>query len=283
MSLVNRALFMIERNLHRDLSLGGIAEACGVSRFHLAHAFGEATGVAVMEYVRRRRLTESAYALASGATGIMEVALDSGYDSHEGFTRAFKAYFGRTPEEIRRAESVVDLARLDAIRFIEARRAKLAAPTFERAGELKFVGLGEPFDFGETAHIPKQWGRFMAEFYPKIGHKSQQIPLGIVTSSSDGATELRYTCAVEVSRFTDIEEGLVRLTVGPASYAVFSHDGHISELPQTYAAIWNDWLPANGGKPAEGPSFERPNPTFDTRTGEGGVRLWIPLANHEPV
>jgi len=68
MSLVNRALFMIERNLHRDLSLGGIAEACGVSRFHLAHAFGEATGVAVMEYVRRRRLTESAYALASGAT-----------------------------------------------------------------------------------------------------------------------------------------------------------------------------------------------------------------------
>ena len=153
MSLVNRALFMIERNLHRDLSLGGIAEACGVSRFHLAHAFGEATGVAVMEYVRRRRLTESAYALASGATGIMEVALDSGYDSHEGFTRAFKAYFGRTPEEILRAESVVDLARLDAIRFIEARRAKLAAPTFERAGELKFVGLGEPFDLDRKSVV----------------------------------------------------------------------------------------------------------------------------------
>lgn len=278
MSLVNRALFLIERNLHRDLSLAGIAETCGVSRFHLAHAFGEATGVAVMEYVRRRRLTESAYALAAGSGGIMEVALDYGYDSHEGFTRAFKSCFGRTPEEVRRMESVADLALLDAIRFVEAPRAKLGEPRFERAGELKFIGLGEPFGFGETAHIPNQWRRFMAEFYPKIGYKSQEIPLGIVTSGSEGDTDLRYTCAVEVSRFADIAAGLVTLTVGPASYAVFPHDRHISELPQTYSAIWNDWLPANGRKPAEGPSFERPNPTFDTRTGEGGVRLWIPLA-----
>src|SRR5215469_5752402 len=109
MSLINRALFTIERNLNQDLSLGGIADVCGVSRFHMAHAFGDATGLTVMEYVRRRRLTESAYALAAGARDIMEVALDYGYDSHEGFTRAFKGYFGSTPEEVRRAESVAGL------------------------------------------------------------------------------------------------------------------------------------------------------------------------------
>lgn len=120
MSLINRALFVIERNLQRDLSLGGVAEGCGVSRFHLAHAFGDGTGLAVMEYVRRRRLTESAYALAAGARDIMEVALDYGYGSHEAFSRAFKAEFGRTPEEVRRTESVAGLALLDAIRFVGA-------------------------------------------------------------------------------------------------------------------------------------------------------------------
>ncbi|HEV2268438.1 MAG TPA: AraC family transcriptional regulator [Steroidobacteraceae bacterium] len=277
MSLINRALFVIERNLHQDLSLGGLAEVCGVSRFHLAHAFGDATGLAVMEYVRRRRLTESAYALAAGAQDIMEVALDYSYGSHEAFTRAFKAYFGKTPDEVRRTESVAGLALLDAIRFVGAGGAKLEAPRFERTGELKFIGLPEPFSYGGTAHIPGQWRRFMADFYGRIEHKSQTVPVGIVTSSNDGDADLCYTCAVEVSRFDTTPAGLGTLTVKPASYAVFAHNRHITELPQTYTAIWNDWLPASGRKPAEAPSFERPNATFDTRTGEGGVTLWIPL------
>lgn len=277
MSLINQALFVIERNLQRDLSLGGIAEICGVSRFHLAHAFGDGTGLAVMEYVRRRRLTESAYALAAGARDIMEVALDYNYGSHEAFTRAFKAEFDRTPDEIRRTESVAGLRLLDAIRFVGAGSGKLEAPRFERAGELKFIGLPEPFSYGETAHIPSQWRRFMADFYARIEHKSQTVPVGIVTSSNDGDTDLCYTCAVEVSRFDTTPVGLGTLIVKPASYAVFPHNRHITELSQTYAAIWNDWLPASGRKPAAAPSFERPNPTFDTRSGEGGVTLWIPL------
>src|SRR5690242_14900648 len=101
MSLTNKALFVIERNLGRDLSLAEIAKACDVSRFHLAHAFGEATGISVMEYLRGRRLTEAAYALASDASDILSVALDTSYQSHEAFSRAFKAQFGRTPEEVR--------------------------------------------------------------------------------------------------------------------------------------------------------------------------------------
>ncbi len=63
----------------------------------------------------------------------------------------------------------------------------------------------------------------------------------------------------------------------PATLGPETEDRHIAELSQTYAAIWNDWLPASGRKPAAAPSFERPNVTFDTRTGEGGVTLWIPL------
>ena len=52
MSLTNKTLWIIERNLNKDLTLGGIAEAAGVSRYHLAHAFGSATGRSVMEYAR---------------------------------------------------------------------------------------------------------------------------------------------------------------------------------------------------------------------------------------
>ena len=139
------------------------------------------------------------------------------------------------------------------------------------------IPAGSTLTYGEIAQIPSQWRRFMADFYPRIEHKSQSIPVGIMTSGAEADSDLCYTCAVEVSRFNTTPEGLVTLAVKPASYVVFPHNRHITELTQTYTAIWNDWLPASGRKPAEAPSFEKPNATFDTRTGEGGVTLWIPL------
>lgn len=65
--------------------------------------------------------------------------------------------------------------------------------------------------------------------------------------------------------------------LAPATYAVFAHDGHVTQIPATYNAIWNDWLPASGITPAEAPGFERHNDTFDPRTGDGGITIWIPI------
>ena len=90
MSFPDKALWIIERNSTQPLTLDGIAAACGVSRSHLAHAFGTATGVSVMQYVRARRLSAAARALAAGAPDILSIALEAGYGSHEAFTRAFR-------------------------------------------------------------------------------------------------------------------------------------------------------------------------------------------------
>ena len=40
MSVVDKALWVIERNSSGELNLPAVAEACGVSRSHLASAFG---------------------------------------------------------------------------------------------------------------------------------------------------------------------------------------------------------------------------------------------------
>jgi AraC family transcriptional regulator len=277
MPLTNKALFVIERNLNRDLTLSELAESCGVSRFHLAHAFGEMTGLSVMDYVRRRRLSEAARALASGASDILNVALEAGYNSHEAFSRAFKSQFGKTPDQVRKEESVSGIALLEPLRLLERSDVSLAPPRFETAGELLFVGLSEPFPYGETQHIPLQWQRFMTGPYGEIGNKTPDPPVGISTAS-EVEGELAYICAAGVTRFGTTPKGLMKVTVARAEYAVFDHTEHITALQKTYISIWNDWFPASGKTPAEAPSLERHNPTFDTRTGNGGVRVWIPLA-----
>lgn len=75
MSLAEKALWVIERNSGRELTLGSIAAACKVSRSHLANAFGTASGWPLMAYLRAHRLSEAARRLAAGAPDILSVAL----------------------------------------------------------------------------------------------------------------------------------------------------------------------------------------------------------------
>lgn len=60
-----------------------------------------------MGYVTRRRFFLAAKDLAGTEDSVLAVALKYGYDSHEGFTRSFKAYLGVTPMEYRKYHSVL--------------------------------------------------------------------------------------------------------------------------------------------------------------------------------
>jgi AraC family transcriptional regulator len=276
MSLTNKVLWIIERNLNRDLTLGAIAEAAGVSRYHLAHAFGTATGRSVMEYARGRRLSEAARALAAGAPDILAVALEAGYASHEAFSRAFRAQFDMTPEDLRRRASLDGLALVDAMRLPTHESASLEEPEIVTDGPLLFVGLSQRVDFASAPRlVPALWQRFMPH-YDSIPDKANPIPAGVTTNLDDDGN-FDYVCAVEVKRFGDVPAPLVKVTVPKQTYAVFQHRGHISTVNQTFEAIWNDWFSFHDKTTADGPSLERANPGFNTMTGNGGETLWVPL------
>jgi AraC family transcriptional regulator len=276
--LAEKVLWAIERNLDRPLTLAELADACGVSHFHLAHAFGQATGLSVMQYVRARRLTEAARSLAAGdAPDILGLALDAGYGSHEAFSRAFRAQFGATPEAVRKTGNVENLAMTRAMTLSEKTDVALKPPRFVSGDPMLVVGLIERHSFGASQGIPGQWQRFM-KHYAEIPHKAQPIPLGISANMDDDGN-FEYMAAVQVSKVSDLPKELQQWRIPAQHYAVFRHDAHISAIGQTYSAVWNEWLPAHGRRAANGPTIERHLETFDTRTGLGGVEIWIPLEN----
>jgi AraC family transcriptional regulator len=276
MSIAEKAVWIIERNSERNLSLNEIAKSCEVSRSHLANAFGTATGLSVMRYLRARRLSEAARALAGGAPDILAVALDAGYASHEAFTRAFAEQFGMTPESVRQRKNLGGLPIVAAIEMKAEPLIALAAPAIRDAGAMRIVGLAEPFSWADAIKIPAQWQRFMAH-YGAIPAKIAGIPVGICFPADDDG-QFEYVCAAEVSRFGDVPKELVARELAPQTYAVFEHKTHVSKLGQTYASIWNRVLPELGRVQADAPVLERHNETFDPRTGEGGLTIWVPLA-----
>lgn len=278
MTLVDRALWIMERNSACELSLPAIAEACGVSRSHLANAFGSTTGWPVVKYLRARRLSVAAEALTAGAPDILGVALQAGYGSHEAFSRAFREQFGTTPERVRERATTEGLALAPALALQPRTRPVLEPPYLREARTIRAAGLKRRHAFDTVVGIPGQWQEFMAQHYHAIPRRLDAIPIGLLLpADEDGGFD--YLCAAEVSASGDrVPEGLTRIEIPPRRYAVFEHRMHVSTIFDTYSAIWDIALPERGWAPADAPTIEHHHPSFDPATGEGGLSLWIPLA-----
>lgn len=86
----------IERHIQETLTAQIIANEVGYSLFHLSHIFKEEMGMSIMEYVKERKLICASYELFEGKK-IIDVAIEYGYQTHSGFTKAFKKQFGFPP------------------------------------------------------------------------------------------------------------------------------------------------------------------------------------------
>ncbi len=67
MSAIAKTIWMLESRFGQPVSLDELADHAGVSRSHLSRIFPQVTGYSISAYVRGRRLTEAAKALAGGA------------------------------------------------------------------------------------------------------------------------------------------------------------------------------------------------------------------------
>ncbi len=89
-----------ERNLRR--SLGELAQMHRVSASTYQRAFSRLIGESPKKYSRRLQLEWAALLLLQSKASVLDVALESGFESHEGFTRAFSDHFGAPPKDFRR-------------------------------------------------------------------------------------------------------------------------------------------------------------------------------------
>jgi AraC-like DNA-binding protein len=66
----------------------------------------QSTGETPAAYRRRLRLDRGAALLLGERATVLEVALETGWQTHESFTRAFRARFGVTPSRFRRTRGI---------------------------------------------------------------------------------------------------------------------------------------------------------------------------------
>jgi AraC family transcriptional regulator len=82
-------------------SLAELAAEAGTSASTFQRAFSRIVGESPKQFTRRLQLESAALDLITTTRSVLDVALDAGFDSHEGFTRVFASHFGIPPREFR--------------------------------------------------------------------------------------------------------------------------------------------------------------------------------------
>ena len=96
---VQRMQDYIGRNLEQDISMPDLANAAGYSPWYSYRLFHSLLHMTPAVYIRRLRLSKSALRLRDEKAKIIDVAFDSGFESVDGYQRAFYKEFGCNPYE----------------------------------------------------------------------------------------------------------------------------------------------------------------------------------------
>jgi AraC-like DNA-binding protein len=90
----------IEDHLKEPLTPESICVKTGYSLYHFSRIFRDQMSVSIMEYVKDRRLTKASEDIVQGKK-ILEAAIEYGYETHSGFTKAFRNRYGFSPTLLR--------------------------------------------------------------------------------------------------------------------------------------------------------------------------------------
>lgn len=100
--IVDEIDLCIRNKSDETITLQTLSQKLGYSEFYLSRKFREISGLQFRDYLRYRKLAFALKEVRDTDQGILKIALDYGFSSHEAFTRAFKEAYGIAPSEYRR-------------------------------------------------------------------------------------------------------------------------------------------------------------------------------------
>ena len=248
--IIQNTVDYIKDHLKEPLSLESLASVAGFSSYHFSRLFSLYMGVRVMDYVRRRKLASAADDLCTGAK-VLDVAMDYGFESHNGFAKAFRKVYGYSPNEYRsRISPHRPIAPNPLAGLIGENSVRPQVRMEERKG---FYVAGLVVQTSATvssiAQQPALWDRiWLAEQEHKIYAMAQPKEHGEYYISFPVKNDLyRLVTCVKIDDPESVEEGLCIDWVPEGLYAIFStpprEDGFPETIVDTWRYIFESWLP----------------------------------------
>lgn len=290
---VLRVLTHIQEHLDEALDLEELARVACFSSFHFHRIFAAMTGETIADHVRRLRLERAAMELRSGAKQVIQVALDAGYEAHEAFTRAFKAAYGVSPAEFRRATGpIAILAAPSGVHF----RPGVPLTTFNTnhittttmkviTRKIKPMRVAYLRHVGPYEETRQTWFDLVARLSAdkQIRKRSVYIGIGYDNPSVTPASELRYDACVTVHQEYEPKKPVELQTIAGGDYAV-AKNCPMGKIKDAFQYLYGKWLARSSRELRSAPSFIVFADAYKgVAPGTWRVDIYMPLQPKRPL
>ncbi|MBP2027851.1 AraC family transcriptional regulator [Acetoanaerobium pronyense] len=253
--LIQRTLDYIDDNIEEKIEAEELAKLSGFSLYYYYKIFNKYMGTSVMDYVTKRKLQYALYDLAKGDK-ILDIALRYGFETHAGFTKAFKKIFGYPPN-FYRIHAPIDYPKKIILENILKNKTggMIIQPKILEREKFKIIGYEFKTTLKDKAHsrdIPAFWDKCNIEGKEKRLYKTQN-PIkhgeyGICVKNSIEEDEFSYILGIEVNNFNKMLEDMSKIEVPSAKYAVFTtprvNEIHFTKsIKGTWKYILEEWFP----------------------------------------
>lgn len=278
----------IQQRLDNPPGFRELADKAYLSPYHFHRVFRAMVGESPAEMVRRLRLERAAWQIRKTDTSISEIAVDSGYATHEAFTKAFQSEFKVSPSQFRLGDrDCCGIRSPNNLHYFD--------------GSFTLLNLVDHGDISMQTDIVELPPRRVACLrhkgaYNQIGNAFQQLgpkagslglysnpdAKGIAVYLDDPETkpeaELNSVAGIFVTddaNIGDLEE--FRIEGGKFFRAEFV--GHYSGLGQAWGAVCGKLIPEAGLQFRNGDCFEvYLNDCADTAPDDLRTDIYVPIA-----
>lgn len=276
---MNATIEYIEAHLMEELHMPTIANVTGTSEREIQKTFYALTGISIVEYIRRRRLSLAGLELQKGKKSVLEIALEYGYTSPDSFTRAFRLMHGMPPSAVKKGgcllKSYGKITFVLTIKGVNAMNYKIL-----KKEEMHIIGFRKWFSTendGQLEEIPKMWDSLTDDLKQRITALSNNDGVvGLCADMYDGGFDYWIGCMSDKECPEDLEE----ITIPASSWAVFEVIGSMRPLPNAMQDIWkriySEWLPNSVYEHAMLPEIEFYS-SGDMMADDYKSEIWIPV------
>lgn len=250
---MNEALEYIESHLDDEVDFKEIERITGTSIYHFRRMFSFLSGMSLGEYIRNRKLSNATFDLLHGGLSVTDTAFKYGYESVDGFSRAFRDWAGISPSEVKKNNKLKSFPKLSF--QLTVRGGMDMEYKIEKKEAFRIVGVSKrvPIQFeGENPEIMKLAQSITPEQREKMRSLANMEPYQVVNASynfDDGWQEEKGSLDHMIGFLTTKEsgfDGLDVVEVPALTWAIFSCRGEFPKVMQdTMAKIAAEWLPSS--------------------------------------
>lgn len=261
-----------------NLSLEKLSQVANFSKYHFARVFSNHTGLTVYRFVQRLKLKRAAYKLAFHPDEkVVDIAFESGFDSHEAFSRSFKKLFHSTPKSFRKEPNWEHWETINQFKRGSSMKAlNIEIINFEKQPVALLEHRGSPAKLNHSVAKFIEWRK--STTYSPV-QTARTFGIAYHDPKTVSPDEFKFDiCGSVDSSIDENPQGVTNSCIPAGRCAMVIHKGSHDQMEETIYYLYQEWLSSTGEKLRDFPCFfEYKN--FFPEVAESGLitHIYLPI------